>query len=143
MGSEDAAAKLSLRPGEEVEVRSEQEILETLDENGALDSMPFMPEMLAFCGKRFVVEKRADKTCDTVMRTGGRRLRDSVHLKGIRCDGSFHGGCAASCRQPQGEVEGSAGVGGALRRGWSRMHAGAEGAKEKRPPCIDVRLRNC
>ena len=38
---------LDLRVGEIVEVRSEAEILATLDENGELDGLPFMPEMLA------------------------------------------------------------------------------------------------
>ena len=58
--------KLDLRPGDWVEVRSEQEILSTLDDGAALDGLVFMPEMLAFCGRRFRVYKRADKTCDTI-----------------------------------------------------------------------------
>ena len=57
---------LNLMPGEWVEVRSADEILTTLDADGCLESLPFMPEMLAFCGKRFRVYKRADKTCDTI-----------------------------------------------------------------------------
>src|SRR5713226_8952057 len=65
---------LGLRVGEAVEVRSAEEILATLDEHGCLDSLPFMPEMLQFCNKRFTVYKRADKTCDTIGKTGGRRL---------------------------------------------------------------------
>ncbi len=53
---------LDLRAGDLVEVRSEDEILRTLDSRGTLDSLPFMPEMLPFCGKRFRVSKRADVT---------------------------------------------------------------------------------
>jgi hypothetical protein len=79
-----------------VEVRSKDEILRTLDEKGQLDGMPFMPEMFAFCGKRFPVYKRAHKTCDTVFPVRGRRVDDAVHLD-TRCDGSAHGGCQASC----------------------------------------------
>ena len=45
-----------LRTGDWVEVRSESEILATLDENGELDRLPFMPEMRKHCGKRFEVE---------------------------------------------------------------------------------------
>jgi hypothetical protein len=86
-----------MRAGDIVEVKTKEEILKTLDENGMLDSMPFMPEMFQFCGKQFEVYKRADKTCDTIYKTGARRLHDSVHLKEIRCDGSAHGGCEASC----------------------------------------------
>lgn len=50
---------LNLRVGELVEVRSEAEILATLDENGELENLPFMPEMLQFCGQRFRVDKLA------------------------------------------------------------------------------------
>ena len=41
------------KAGDTVEVRSAEEILNTLDEQGALDGMPFMPEMFEYCGKRF------------------------------------------------------------------------------------------
>jgi hypothetical protein len=89
--------KIDLKPGEWVEVRSESEILATLDDQGALDGVPFMPEMLAHCGRRYQVYKRADKTCDTVTWTGVRRMERTVHLKMLRCDGSGHGGCQAAC----------------------------------------------
>src|SRR5215469_13632316 len=85
-----------LRAGDWVEVRSKDEILRTLDSDGYLDGMPFMPEMFAFCGKRLQVHKRAHKTCDTVFPVRGRRLLQTVHLD-TRCDGSAHGGCQASC----------------------------------------------
>jgi hypothetical protein len=84
------------RVGEMVEVRSKQEILATLDADGRLDGMPFMPEMLAFCGKQFPVYKSAHKTCDTVFPIRSRRLENVVHLD-LRCDGSAHGGCQAGC----------------------------------------------
>lgn len=85
-----------LKVGDWVEVQSKQEILKTLDSNGQLDGMPFMPEMFAFCGKRFQVYKRAHKTCDTVFPTRGRRVDRAVHLE-TRCDGQAHGGCQAGC----------------------------------------------
>jgi hypothetical protein len=88
---------LDLRAGEIVEVRSKEEILSTLDEDGRLDQLPFMPEMLKYCGRQFEVFKRADKTCDTITKTGSRRMRNAVHLKEIRCDGESHGGCQAGC----------------------------------------------
>lgn len=88
---------LRLRQGEWVEVRSEEEILATLDERGALDGLPFMPEMLSFCGQRLRVSKRADKTCDTIDYSGSRRMFHTVHLEGARCDGQAHGGCQAKC----------------------------------------------
>ena len=83
--------------GDVVEVRPAEEILAGLDERGERDALPFMPEMLQFCGKRFVVEKIAVKACDTVTWTGMRRMTDTVHLQGLRCDGQAHGGCQAGC----------------------------------------------
>jgi len=88
--------KLSV--GDWVEVRSKVEILSTLDNNGQLDGMPFMPEMLRYCGQRFQVYKRAHKTCDytTSYPYHTRRLEGTVHLE-TRCDGEAHGGCQAGC----------------------------------------------
>ncbi len=81
-----------------MEVRSAAEILGTLDAGGALEALPFMPEMVAFCGRRLRVDKRADKVCDTIHYWGSRRLDDCVLLEDLRCDGSGHGGCQAECR---------------------------------------------
>lgn len=88
--------ELQLRAGEWVEVRTREEILATLDADGMLDGMPFMPEMLPHCGRRLQVFRRADKTCDTISKTGNRRLERTVHLD-TRCDGGAHGGCQAAC----------------------------------------------
>lgn len=85
-----------LRVGDWVEVRSSAEILATLDADGRYNRMPFMPEMLDFCGQRFQVQKIAHKTCDTVYPLRSRRVIDSVHLP-TRCDGQSHGGCQAHC----------------------------------------------
>lgn len=91
--------KLSrFRAGDWVEVRSRDEILATLDARGCVDGIPFMPEMLALCGRRFRVRAVAHKTCDTAKQTWtGRRLDTTVHLEGAYCDGSAHGGCEAAC----------------------------------------------
>jgi hypothetical protein len=86
-----------LRAGDWVEVRSAREIAATLDEHGALEALPFMPEMQRHCGQRFRVYKRAHKSCDTIHKTGNRRMNRAVHLVGLRCDGSAHGGCQAGC----------------------------------------------
>jgi hypothetical protein len=88
---------LNVRIGEVIEVRSQQEILATLDRNGELDGLPFMPEMLQFCGRRFRVHRRAIKLCDTINWTGMHRMKNAVHLEGLRCDGQAHGGCQAGC----------------------------------------------
>jgi hypothetical protein len=86
-----------LRAGDVVEVRSKEEILRTLDRRGELDGMPFMPEMFAMAGRRLRVVSSAHKTCDTIKKTGGRRLTDAVHLEDSRCDGAAHDGCKAGC----------------------------------------------
>jgi hypothetical protein len=92
-----SGGRLYLRAGELIEVRSQEAILATLDDNGELDLLPFMPEMLQYCGQRFTVYKVANKLCDTMSATGMRRMRDAVHLAGVRCDGQAHGGCQTAC----------------------------------------------
>jgi hypothetical protein len=88
-----------LRRGDVVQVRSAREILATLDEDGMLEAVPFMPEMVGYCDRRFTVQARTEKLCDTINNTlQSRRLPDAVLLDDIRCDGSGHGGCQAVCR---------------------------------------------
>jgi hypothetical protein len=84
--------------GDKVVVRSASEILSTLDADGTLDGLPFMPEMLGWCGKSFRIQRRGDKTC-----VDGHPIRrfpanDVVVLEGPRCDGSGHSGCKHGCR---------------------------------------------
>src|SRR6267142_5555237 len=88
---------LNLQAGELIEVRSVNEILTTLDQTGRLNAMPFMPEMLEYCGKRFRVHKVAHKTCDNIQPWNMRTVKNAVHLTGLRCDGQAHGGCDAGC----------------------------------------------
>jgi hypothetical protein len=86
---------LNLIPGEIVEVRSESEILSTLDENGSLDGLPFTFEMRKYCGKRFRVLKRVDKI--NVEGVGMRRTKNMFILEGVTCNGEAHGGCDRTC----------------------------------------------
>jgi hypothetical protein len=82
-----------------VEVRSPEEILQTLDANGTADHLPFMPEMVELTGKRFRVAKRVVKTCFSgpisTMLTF--RTDDVVTLDGLRCSGAAHDGCQKAC----------------------------------------------
>jgi hypothetical protein len=89
--------QLDLRAGELVEILSREEILATLDCRGERDSLPFMPEMEALCGRQARVFRRVDKIFDWILASGLRRMRDTVILEGLRCDGSHHGGCQADC----------------------------------------------
>lgn len=99
----DAGGAKPARPGRRscagdwVEVRSKEEILATLDAEGRLEGMPFMPEMLEFCGKRIRVRARAHKTCDTTNPVSQRAVPNGVHLENARCSGAAHGGCQAAC----------------------------------------------
>lgn len=91
-----------LRAGDRVIVRSREEILSTLDGDGTLHGLPFMPEMLDWCGKSFRVERRVEKTCvdvappDRPMRRFA--ANDVVVLGGPRCDGHGHDGCKRGCK---------------------------------------------
>src|SRR5438552_13185233 len=88
---------MMFRAGDWVEVRSKEEILATLDKDGRLEQLPFMPQLFQYCGQRFKVIKRADKSCDTVSgHYVGRRMTNAVHLE-HRCDGQAYGGCQAGC----------------------------------------------
>ncbi|MEM5853662.1 MAG: hypothetical protein QW228_04810 [Candidatus Aenigmatarchaeota archaeon] len=87
---------LNLKPGEIVEVKSKEDILETLDFKGRNRGLEFMPEMLKFCGKRFRVLKRVGKI--TVDATGEIVLMpNTVILEGVYCDGTAHKGCQRTC----------------------------------------------
>jgi hypothetical protein len=84
--------------GDQVTVRSAGEILATLGPDGTVDGLPFMPEMLGWCGKTARVMRRVDKTC-----VAGHPMRhfpedDVVMLDGARCDGAAHDGCKHACR---------------------------------------------
>lgn len=89
-----------LRKGDVVEVRSAQEILATLDHEGMVDGLPFMPEMIPLIGKQFKVSRRAEKTCmDYPDAHTFRKFRDNdvVFLEDLRCSGEAHGDCQRGC----------------------------------------------
>jgi hypothetical protein len=85
----------SYRPGQTVWVRGLKDILGTLDSDGKLDGLPFMPEMLPYCGRSFRVSCRPNRTC--VEGAGICEFDDVVFLDGLRCDGSAHDGCQRRC----------------------------------------------
>jgi hypothetical protein len=83
-------------PGEVAEVRPATEILSTLSSCGTLGGLPFMPEMLDYCGQQFRVWRRVEKTCVEGDRV--RRMKDVVFLGNLRCSGAAHDGCEKECR---------------------------------------------
>lgn len=86
---------LSLHRGRLARVRPLEEIAATLDADGKLDGMPFMPEMVRHCGRIFRIYRRAEKSC--VEGHSLRRLKSTVLLEGLRCDGALHDGCQRNC----------------------------------------------
>lgn len=87
-----------LARGDLVEVKTPDEITRTLDTHGALHDLPFMPEMLEYCGQRFRVSRRASTLCFSG--TGsprGFKVDDVVTLENVRCSGAAHGGCQKAC----------------------------------------------
>jgi hypothetical protein len=90
--------KRQLRSGDVVEVKSFDEISQTLDREGALDGVPFMEEMRRFCGRRLRVYKRADKICSERPNFFDlRSMSNAVLLDEVRCDGTAHDGCGRMC----------------------------------------------
>jgi len=88
-----------LFPGDLVEVKAPDEILQTLNAEGTLDYLPFMPEMVEFCGRRFRVSRRVVKTCfsGAISTMRAFRSNDVVTLDGVRCSGAAHDGCQKAC----------------------------------------------
>ena len=95
--ADEDAPPLNVRCGQRVRVKSLAEIEQTLDLDGTLDGMPFMPEMTKFCGQRVGVVRFANQVCANVGAVEIRHLANVVVLDVIRCDGQFHGGCEMGC----------------------------------------------
>lgn len=81
--------------GQTVRVRDLHEILETLDADGKLDGLPFMPEMTQFCGQSYQISCIPEKIC--IEGVGFRSPENIVFLDKLRCDGAAHDGCQRDC----------------------------------------------
>ena len=86
-----------IQPGDIVSIRSEQEIMSTLNADGKYKGLGFMPEMSKYCGKRFRVMKKV--TNIMIESTGeSRKIKSPTFiLEGAYCDGEFHQKCDRSC----------------------------------------------
>lgn len=87
----------ALRVGDVVWVASADAIRRTLDDEGCLEGLPFMPEMEQFCGQQFRVLRVVDKIYDYGRSKSLRRLDSSVLLTSTKCDGAAHDRCQANC----------------------------------------------
>jgi hypothetical protein len=88
--------ELRLQRGEWVEVKSEEEILKTLDGGGERRGLSFTPEMREYCGRRFRVFKRVERICVEGKPDEMRRLKNTVILEGVICHGGSRA-CDRSC----------------------------------------------
>lgn len=163
-------AKGRLRPGDWVEVRSAGEILQTLDEHGTLDGLPFMPEMTEWCGRRARVFQRVVQAvvdgaslshyAESFVRAF--KKDDVVLLEDLRCSGAAHGGCQRGCMifwkeawlrrvgDTADAAEGPPGDGEPLRARLRTIHQedryfcqSSEFVKATRPLTARERWRNC
>ena len=97
-GTSSSEETLNLRPGEIVEVRSEEEIRRSLDASGRHRGLSFPSGMTAFCGRRMRVLKRVERICVDEKPGEIRRLRHTVLLEGAICTGNgLTAGCDRSC----------------------------------------------
>jgi hypothetical protein len=94
--SRPSRPQVRFEKGDVVEVLPWDELIHTLDASGAVDGLPFMPEMLNYCGKRLIITKRLERTCEDI-EGGMRRIHNVVFLNDLRCDGTEHGGCQKGC----------------------------------------------
>lgn len=87
---------LDLEPGELVEVKPIEEILNTLDDNRSNRGLRWMTGMRKYCGKRYRVYRRVERI---MLETNGemRNMKNTVLLQGVMCDGAAFGGCDRSC----------------------------------------------
>ena len=96
----------TLRAGDLVMVKASEEIISTLNENGTLEGLPFMPEMLKYCGKQFKVYQRV---LQSVIDTAGLSDYAEAHVRSftgisvftlinLRCSGKDYGNCQRGCK---------------------------------------------
>ena len=95
----------NLKSGDIVKVLPPLEILKTLDSEGTLNNLPFMPEMISCCGKIYKVRSKLEKTCVTCLASNNLVtdkmkefvFNDVVLLDELRCSGNSHGDCQIGC----------------------------------------------
>jgi hypothetical protein len=83
----EAREPLRLRAGDFVQVRSKEEIAQTLDEQGRNRGLSFSPEMIRYCGRVFRVRNRVERLIDE---TSGKMIEisnDCLILDGAICPG--------------------------------------------------------
>ncbi len=83
--------------GDAVVVKPWSEILATLDEQGTCEGLPFMPEMIPYCGRKARVSRRVEHVFVDHLGYVA-RLQHTVILDELRCSGARHDGCQMGCQ---------------------------------------------
>ena len=94
--SKTPSSRLDLQPGELVQIRSKEEILQTLDTRNRNRGLSFDVEMLKFCGRRARVLRRVERIIEE---STGRMTKigsDCVILEGVVCTGDTTGSALAA-----------------------------------------------
>jgi hypothetical protein len=84
-GTPTPSAKLNLKKGELVKIRSYREILETIDENSLNRGMSFDPEMVPYCGGTYRVLDRVSKIINEKTGKMMRLNKDCIMLEDVLC----------------------------------------------------------
>jgi hypothetical protein len=87
---------LGLQAGEFVEVRSVEEIMATLDNNRRNKGLRWMTGMRKYCGGQYRVLRRVERI---ILESNGelRKMKNTVLLENVTCDGKVFNGCDRSC----------------------------------------------
>jgi len=96
-----ARVPLELQPAERVRVRSIADIRATLDGDGRLCGLAYMPEMERFAGQELTVKKRLelffDERTRKMCKVKGIVLLEGAFCEGRRSDPTDYGGCDRCC----------------------------------------------
>lgn len=87
---------LHLRPGEWVEVKSIDEVMATLDDRRRNRGLLWMTGMRKHCGHQYRVLRRVERI---ILESNGelRKMKNTVLLDGVMCNGSTFNRCDRSC----------------------------------------------
>lgn len=85
--AEPAAARLDLRGGELVEIRSKAEIMATLEDGVHNRGLSFDGEMAQYCGRTARVLRRVERILDEKTGRMLRLRKDCIMLEGVVCTG--------------------------------------------------------
>ena len=83
--------------GSMIRIRRADQILATLDEHGMLGGIPFVPQMVEYCGRLAKVQSKAGAVCASNQETAIRRMDDTYVLEVPRCNGHSKVACDAGC----------------------------------------------